>query len=118
MGAVASVLLVAALVAPACGSSSSSSGTGGGGAEPDLANGKEIFTAKCGVCHELADAGTQGTLGPSLDQLRPSAERTVRQIKSGGGAMPANLAEGQDAEDVAAYVASVAGEEPATADDQ
>src|SRR5262245_50770673 len=46
-------------------------GCGGSGvAKPgqaDLANGKTQFVAKCGACHTLEDAGTQGTLGPNLD---------------------------------------------------
>ena len=104
------LLVLAGIAVAGCGSSSSSAGTDDDGAQPDIASGKEIFQAKCGLCHELADAGTPGTLGPNLDQLRPSAARTLRQIDTGGGAMPADLVEGQDAQDVAAYVAEVAGE--------
>ena len=31
------------------------------------AQGKSVFVAKCGSCHTLADAKTQGTIGPNLD---------------------------------------------------
>ncbi len=35
--------------------------------EPDLSKGKALFTQKCGSCHTLARAGTQGQTGPNLD---------------------------------------------------
>jgi mono/diheme cytochrome c family protein len=45
-------------------------GCGTGGMADESAssgNGQELFRAKCGGCHTLADAGTRGTIGPSLD---------------------------------------------------
>lgn len=101
-------------------------------------NGKKLFVEKCGSCHILADAGTKGEIGPNLDfgfftyrqdaaGTNPSGddlagvESTVRQVvrgqiaypvvnpASGAPGMPANIVTGQDADDVAAYVASVAG---------
>ncbi len=40
---------------------------GGGGAAPD---GKTVFTDNgCGACHQLADAGTTGGVGPDLDKV-------------------------------------------------
>jgi cytochrome c2 len=33
----------------------------------DLTEGKELFLEKCGGCHTLAAAGTNGTVGPNLD---------------------------------------------------
>ena len=92
---------------------------------PDLVNGKQLFAGKgtCGSCHELARAGTRGTSGPSLDQAfaisranglgRKTVEGVVlRQIEMPrrGSSMPANLVKGDDARDVAAYVAMVAGQ--------
>jgi cytochrome c6 len=54
--------------------------------------GRQLFTQEtnpaCGVCHALADAGTAGTIGPSLDEMKPDAERLARVIRSGIGAMP------------------------------
>ena len=84
--------------------------TTGGGSGADVAAGKTAFVATCGGCHQLKDAGTNGSVGPDLDSLAPlSAEAVSKQIENGGGAMPAKLLEGQDAANVAAYVASVAG---------
>jgi cytochrome c6 len=54
--------------------------------------GKQLFTQDttpaCGICHALADAETAGTIGPSLDEMKPDAERVARVIRSGIGAMP------------------------------
>ncbi len=52
-------------------------------------SGKDIFTANCGSCHTLAEAGTNGKIGPNLDQLKPSFSIAQRQVINGGGAMPA-----------------------------
>lgn len=89
----------------------SSAQTGGGGASA-AAEGKQIFTQSCGTCHTLADAGTSGTVGPNLDELKPDKDRVLTAIENGGagtGAMPANIVTGKEAEAVATYVASVAG---------
>jgi cbb3-type cytochrome c oxidase subunit III len=74
-------------------------------------NGKDIFTANCGSCHTLKDAGTSGTVGPNLDQLKPNEARVQRQVTSGGAVMPAfkgTLTPAQITA-VAKYVSSVAG---------
>lgn len=74
---------------------------------------KETFASTCGGCHTLADAGTSGTTGPNLDDLKPDAARVEAAIKNGGASgttMPKNLLEGEEAVAVAAYVSSVAGE--------
>ena len=90
--------------------SSSTGTTTGGSSGADLAAGKSSFTATCGGCHTLKDAGTTGNVGPDLDSLAPlTAERVAKQIENGGGAMPPKLLTGKDAENAAAYVASVAG---------
>lgn len=86
--------------------------------EPDLANGKALFVQKCGSCHELGRAGTQGQTGPSLDASFKAAlqdgfnRETVKGIVEDqianvrrNSAMPANLVKGENATDVAAYVA-------------
>jgi len=71
------------------------------------------FTATCGGCHTLKDAGTYGRVGPNLDNLRPKAGLTIDAIKNGRargqGQMPAQLLEGDDARDVARYIEKVAG---------
>jgi len=87
----------------------SSGDSGGAAASVDLAEGKELFGGKCASCHVLADAGATGSFGPSLDDVKPTADETLEQIKNGGGGMPANLLEGADADTVAGYVEAVAG---------
>jgi mono/diheme cytochrome c family protein len=99
----------------------------------DTARGRQLFTSKCGTCHQLAEAGTTANIGPNLDAAFTSARATGMDNDTIEGVvqtqievprkvslspddpnyskqyMPANLVEGQDAEDVATYVASVAG---------
>ena len=109
--------LLAALVAAAVALPMSACGRD----EPDLTNGKALFTQKCGTCHVLSRADTQGQTGPSLDDAfraalasgmnRETVEGIVhKQIlhPRASSAMPAGLVEGQDADDVAAYVAFAA----------
>ncbi|GAC1437381.1 MAG: hypothetical protein NVSMB51_11170 [Solirubrobacteraceae bacterium] len=90
-------------------------------ANVDLVAGKKLFVAKCGSCHVLGRAGTKGNTGPNLDDafrnsLRVGLQRnTVRGVVNQqilypeiGGVMPAKLVQGQQARDVAGYVAAVA----------
>jgi cbb3-type cytochrome c oxidase subunit III len=125
---VAAGIAVAALLAAGC-------GTGGVAAgNADQQNGEKLFQAKCAGCHTLAAAGANGKIGPSLDAAfaydrsqgfkDSSIENVVLdQIRLGSGPveggsadtvqeprMPANIVTGQDAGDVAAYVAAVAGQ--------
>jgi mono/diheme cytochrome c family protein len=87
----------------------------------DVVSGKQLFVAKCGSCHTLDHAGTKGDVGPNLDDAfrrdRADGEKANAiqglvsfwiQYPNVQGAMPANLYKGQQAEDVAAYVARVA----------
>jgi cbb3-type cytochrome c oxidase subunit III len=59
-------------------------GPSAGGDDP-----KSMFTSNCGSCHTLQKAGTSGTVGPNLDEAQASFEDAVRQIRNGGGGMPA-----------------------------
>ena len=79
-----------------------------------------LFTQNCASCHTLAAAGASGKVGPNLDDSfrgpreQGFAESTVRdvvrtQIAEAILPMPKNLVTGSDADDVAAYVAAVAG---------
>ena len=61
----------------------------GTGETADLDDPKALFTANCGSCHTLADAGTTGTTGPNLDDAKPTLEKALAQIKAGGDGMPA-----------------------------
>lgn len=80
-----------------------------------LALGKRLFTGgatpACSVCHTLKDAGSEGAIGPVLDELRPDAQRVATALRNGIGSMPsfkATLTEAQ-IEAIARYVSTVAG---------
>jgi cytochrome c553 len=66
--------------------------------------------AGCGGCHTLAAAGSDGQVGPNLDQLRPSASRIALQITDGGTAMPSfsGSLSSSEIQSLAAWIASVA----------
>lgn len=101
------------------------SGCGTTSADPD--RGRTLFRTNCGGCHQLAQAGSAPGIGPDLDDAFASAREvgmtddTIEGVvkaqvelprPSSGDAkvdMPANIVEGQDLEDVAAYVAMWAG---------
>lgn len=52
-------------------------------------DGRALFLGSgCGGCHTLAAAGSTGTVGPDLDQVRPSYQVVVRWATDGGGGMP------------------------------
>jgi mono/diheme cytochrome c family protein len=76
--------------------------------------GKELFIANCASCHTLAAVNARGVTGPNLDELGGlDKQRVLNAIKRGGTGqdrMPSGLLEGEDAEAVASYVASVAGQ--------
>lgn len=78
---------------------------------------KELFAANCGSCHTLERAGTHGVVGPDLDDLLgtggPEANepRVLNAIENGiQGRMPAGILQGGQAEQVAGFVARVAGQ--------
>ena len=100
---------VAAYVASVAGQGGFS--TGGGFASLGT-DGAAIFKgAGCAGCHTLAAAGSTGTVGPNLDQLKPSTSVVAHQVMVGGGAMPAfqgKLTAAQ-IQAVAQYVSSSAG---------
>jgi cbb3-type cytochrome c oxidase subunit III len=127
---VAAVLL--ALLSAGCGEA----GTGGISSGGDTVRGEELFRQQCGSCHTLAAAGTVGTIGPNLDDAFAAdreqgfEESSIQQVvagqiqfpvegsvnaegqyvtSTGDPAMPADLVTGDDVDNVAAYVASVAG---------
>lgn len=107
-------VMVAALAAAGCRFEGSSADTA------DTEAGKQLFIQSCGACHVLEDAGTEGRIGPNLDDAFRGARQsgfeesqfegvTKRWIEISVAPMPRNLVTGQDADDVAAYVAEVAG---------
>lgn len=83
-------------------------GAAAGGAEAT----KQLFVENCGSCHTLSAAGSQGQVGPNLDTVKLDEAAILAAIKNGGrgtGTMPKDLLVGQEAQDVAAYVAKEAG---------
>jgi mono/diheme cytochrome c family protein len=93
----------------------------------DTDNGRTLFVEKCGTCHALKEAGTQAEVGPDLDAAFRGARNTGMDHDTIEGVvesqidnpreenpdspayMPSDLVEGEDATDVAAYVAEFAG---------
>jgi mono/diheme cytochrome c family protein len=88
--------------------------------------GRELFGLHCAVCHTLAAGNADGKIGPNLDQLQPPKTLVLNTIINGCvqnpppgspqsclgyGTMPAGVVQGKDAEDVADFVAAVAGKE-------
>jgi mono/diheme cytochrome c family protein len=104
-------VLAAALLAAGCGGGGSDDGGGGGGGGggAQATTGEALFKGNCGSCHTLAAAGTNGSFGPNLDELKPDEQTVLTTIKNGPGPMPANVVKGADAQKVAAYVADNAG---------
>jgi len=114
---------LAVIVLSGCGTSSSAPING------DFQDrGRQLFNAKCGTCHVMAAAASVGVQGPNLDTAFAAGREvgmdddTVRGIVLAqiyhprpsepnfpGVSMPADLVTGNDAEDVAAYVARYAG---------
>jgi mono/diheme cytochrome c family protein len=87
----------------------------------NLVMGKKLFASNCASCHTLSHANSTGTVGPNLDDaFRQDRADGVKSTSIEGlvsywiqypntqGAMPAMLLKGQDAQNVAAYVARVA----------
>jgi mono/diheme cytochrome c family protein len=110
-------LAAGALVAAGCGGESA----GLQGANPTV--GKGLFVERCGSCHTLQDAATVSQVGPSLDEAYARSREegfdestlfrvTLDQIDLAAPPMPPDIVEGQDAVDVAAYVAGTAGLPP------
>ncbi len=85
---------------------------------------RQLFATNCGTCHTLARAGTDGVVGPNLDDRLAAAgpaadaaavEATQQRVMTaieqgvGNGAMPAGILGGSNAETVSNFVARVAG---------
>jgi cytochrome c oxidase subunit I len=74
--------------------------------------GAQIFaTSGCQGCHTLAKAGASGTVGPNLDQLKPTADLVKNIVTNGRGAMPPFAAQltPEQIDQLATYVATSAG---------
>jgi cytochrome c6 len=81
----------------------------------DPVAGKTIFLkAGCISCHTLADAKSTGTVGPNLDQVKPSYRRATARVTLGKGVMPSFKSQltTQQIADVASYVVKATGGTP------
>src|SRR3954452_21814513 len=96
---------------------------GGADASPESSvpksdqEGLELFQINCGACHTLEAAGTDGRIGPNLDQLLATGNKSSQTVQGNyqrvltavtggiGGRMPKGLVKGQQAEEVAHFVA-------------
>lgn len=104
--------------------------TGAQDVPASLEHGKELFQTNCGGCHTLYAAGADGNFAPNLDMLLapagPPSGSTAKQTIEGTegrvlnaiengvdsttpGRMPPGIISGQQAEEVAEFVATVAG---------
>ena len=79
----------------------------------DVQEGKTLFAETCAACHNLDAVNARGVTGPDLDKIGTvTPQRVLSAIKIGGtgqGRMPSNLLQGQNAKNVADFVAAVAG---------
>ncbi|RCW63225.1 c-type cytochrome [Pseudorhodoferax soli] len=99
---------IAAVVAGACFQAQAAD-------EAQLKLGKDLFSKgsvpACAVCHTLRDAGAEGAIGPSLDEVKPVASRVATALRNGIGQMPSYAGRLDDKQIAAlsAYVAKVTG---------
>ena len=107
---------LAALALSACGSEGISVSED----DPNY-EGAVLFAERCGGCHTISAAGTQGSgnralrqQGPNFDQRFETFEESLYAIQNGGfsGAiMPQNIVVGEDAVKVAEFLAEYSGTE-------
>ena len=80
--------------------------------DPMFEMGKDVFLnkANCAACHTLAEAGSNGQIGPNLNQIKPNMMRVMSVVKNGIGIMPPleELLSSQEIEAVAHYVSIAA----------
>ena len=80
--------------------------------DPMFEMGKDVFLnkANCATCHTLTEAGSNGQIGPNLNQIKPNMMRVISVVKNGIGIMPPleGLLSTQEIEAVAHYVSIAA----------
>ena len=113
------VLVSAAGILSACGSESVDVPSN---ASASVQSGAKLFAARCSGCHTMDIAGAQGSAtkvsdrervdGPNLNKRKVCYENALYALRNGGASgaiMPANIVVGQDAKDVAAFIAKYSG---------
>ena len=77
-------------------------------ADSKMELGLEVFNnkAQCGMCHTLQAAGSEGTIGTNLDQLKPLMTQVISAVTNGNGVMPAfeGMLSSEEIDAVAYYV--------------
>ena len=72
--------------------------------------GLEVYNnkAQCGVCHTLQSAGSEGQIGPNLDQINVQMSQIIYAVTNGIGVMPSweGILTNEEIEAVAYYVFS------------
>jgi mono/diheme cytochrome c family protein len=94
------------------------------GETASVRRGADLFAARCSGCHTLKAAGTEGSAttlknrervdGPNFDSRHEDYRQVLYAIRNGGfsGAiMPQNIVVGQEARDVARFLAAYAGQD-------
>ena len=76
-------------------------------AQGDAARGEQLFAEHCAGCH--GKGGTGGGVGPTLAGSAVSLDEARATIEDGSGVMPADLVQGQELEDVLAYLETIRG---------
>jgi mono/diheme cytochrome c family protein len=114
-------LAVPAIVLAFNGKHKASVAVGGVHLTPKQQAGRELFATRCAVCHTLAATKSVGRIGPDLDVRvgddistaagrKALVENAIAEGRARGlGQMPALLYQGKEAEEVASFVAAVAG---------
>ncbi len=114
-------LVVPALVLATNGANKASEAVGGVHLTAEETRGRELFAHTCTACHTLAAVKSVGRIGPDLDvrvgdDISTAAGRKALVLNAiaegrarGLGQMPALLYQGKEAEEVASFVAAVAG---------
>jgi mono/diheme cytochrome c family protein len=115
------VLIIGIVLAAALGLSACGFGEEKISVSEDYQDGAVLFATHCSGCHTLSAAGSQGsgnrgerTQGPNLDQRTETYDDALFAIRNGGfsGAiMPQNIVVGEEADEVAKFVAKYAGSE-------
>ena len=82
--------------------------------DPMFEMGKDVFLnkANCATCHTLTEAGSNGQIGPNLNQIKPDIARVISAVTNGIGVMPPyeGVLSTEEIEAVAHYVSISAAE--------
>ena len=95
-----------ATTAPPATTTAPATTAGGGGDAAAVEEGQIFFANTCTSCH-LENGTAAGGTGPKLEGAGLTEDQIREQVMNGGGAMPPGLAQGQDLDNVTAYVLSL-----------